>query len=72
MEAYRDVNGDSGISAYQIGDEGILVRFTSGATYIYTYGSAGSAHIERMKILARAGNGLNAYIIKNRVPYSKK
>lgn len=72
MEIYRDADGDSGVKEYQIGDDQILVRFRNGVIYTYTYASAGSGPIETMKVLARAGNGLNAYIVKNRVKYASK
>ena len=62
MERYLDVDGDSGVAAYEYGADYIRVRFTTGATYLYTYESAGKDNIEQMKALARRGNGLNAYI----------
>lgn len=73
MERYKNLGGDSGISSYEIADESITVQFTTGATYLYTYQSAGQAHIDQMKVLAKAGHGLNSYIKKyaNR-SYAKK
>lgn len=65
MERYKDLNGDSGVIAYEIGSDSITVEFKGGATYMYNYGSAGSAHIEKMKELAVSGDGLNSYINKN-------
>ena len=62
MESYRDIDGDSGVQAYEIGPDFIRVMFSTGAVYLYTYGSAGMQNIERMKQLARSGNGLNAFI----------
>ena len=62
MDLYRNIDGDSGVSAYEIGADFIRVRFSTGATYLYTYSSAGSENIEQMKILAREGNGLNSFI----------
>jgi hypothetical protein len=62
MELYKNIDGDSGVSAYEIGADFIRVQFSNGATYLYTYSSAGSENIERMKILAREGNGLNSFI----------
>lgn len=62
MERYRDVDGDSGVAAYEIGDNSITVKFKDGAVYLYTDASAGPRHIEQMKRLARAGDGLNSYI----------
>jgi hypothetical protein len=57
-----NVNGDSGVTAYEIGDDWIRVRFSTGAVYLYTAASAGTANIERMKVLAARGDGLNAFI----------
>ena len=62
MQPYKNVGGNSGVRAYEIGADSITVQFTEGATYLYTYGSAGSDAIERMKTLAAAGSGLNSYI----------
>jgi hypothetical protein len=62
MERYKNLGGDSGVSAYEIGDDSITVQFTSGAVYLYTYKGAGSSNIEKMKLLAAAGKGLNSYI----------
>lgn len=62
MEKYRDVDGDSGVVQYEIGPNFIRVRFSDGSIYLYTYASAGSENVERMKQLARAGDGLNAFI----------
>lgn len=65
MERYNDINGDSGIIAYESGNDYIKVQFSTGTIYRYTYKSAGSHNIERMKALARSGDGLNTYINKN-------
>ena len=65
MQSYMDRNGDSGVSAYEIGSDSITVQFKDGATYLYTNASAGRENIEVMKRLADSGDGLNAYI--NRV-----
>lgn len=65
MERYRDVDGDSNVAAYEAGDDFIRVQFNDGSIYLYTSASAGVLIIERMKNLARSGDGLNAYI--NRV-----
>lgn len=62
MEIYRNIDGDSGVSQYEIGDDYIRVKFSTGAQYIYTYSSAGMTNIEHMKKLAKSGDGLNAFI----------
>jgi hypothetical protein len=63
MERYTNLGGDSGVSAYEIGTEFIMVKFSgTSRTYIYSNRKAGSTHVENMKRLARSGNGLNSYI----------
>ncbi len=64
MERYNNLNGDSGVAAYEIGDDSIKVEFRDGHIYLYTYQSAGRENIERMKELAIAGRGLSTFIIK--------
>ena len=73
MERYKNLGRDSGISAYEIGNDSIKIQFSSGAVYLYTYSSAGRANIEEMKSLAVAGKGLNSYIMHNvREKYESK
>lgn len=62
MERYKNLGGDSGVVAYEIGSDFIRVQFSDGEIYLYTYASAGSHHIEHMKQLARNGQGLNSFI----------
>jgi hypothetical protein len=59
---YRDWDQDSGIRAYEIGSTHMDVAFKDGAVYRYTSLSAGQANIDRMIMLARAGDGLNEFI----------
>jgi len=62
MTPYRDWDRDSGIRAYAIGSTHVDVAFKDGAVYRYTSLSAGQANIDRMIVLARAGNGLKQFI----------
>ena len=62
MQTYRNINGGSGVVKSEYGDGWIRVRFRDGSTYEYRACRVGQSHIERMKVLADAGNGLNAYI----------
>jgi len=62
MERYKNLGGDSGVVAYEIGDKYIKVQFHDGSLYLYNYQSAGSNNIENMKELAIAGQGLNSFI----------
>lgn len=66
MTRYRNINGDSGVEAYEIGSDHIVVKFYSThRLYVYSYRKAGQYHVEQMKRLARIGDGLNSYINKN-------
>lgn len=66
MERYRNMGGDSGVSAYKIGADYIEIKFSGTTrTYTYSYRKAGSTHVENMKRLAQSGRGLNSYINKN-------
>jgi hypothetical protein len=62
MERYRNLGGDSGVAAYEIGSDSIKVQFRDGAVYLYNSQSAGSSNIEQMKSLATSGQGLNSFI----------
>lgn len=62
MERYKDLDGDSGISAFENDAESITVKFRDGSVYQYTYRSAGVINVEEMKYLAIRGRGLNSFI----------
>lgn len=75
MPIYKDIDGDSGVLSYEYGTDWITVEFERGQQrhYKYTYASAGSIHVDRMKTLADQGEGLNSYINKNvRKSYEQK
>jgi hypothetical protein len=62
VKGYGDNNGDSGILAYEYGDDWIRVQFKHGGTYVYQASDIGSAHLNMMKRLADSGTGLTTYI----------
>jgi len=62
MEHYKNLGGNSGVIAYEIGEDSIKVQFRDGALYLYDLQSAGRSNIEHMKELAMAGRGLNSFI----------
>lgn len=64
MTPYKNLSGASNIECYEIAADSITVRFNSGKeqNYLYTYQTPGSAIVEKMKVLAVQGQGLNAYI----------
>lgn len=65
LRRYRNLSGNSGVVAYEVGPDWIAVRFRNGETYRYTHASAGRLHVEEMKKLAHAGAGLSAYISRH-------
>ena len=62
MTKYKNLSGGSGIYAYTISDDSIIVQFNTGATYIYNYSIPGISYVEHMKKLALTGIGLNTFI----------
>jgi len=62
MQIYKNLDGDSGVQAYEYGTDFIKVKFSTGAVYVYTNASAGTHNIAEMKKLADEGKGLNAFI----------
>lgn len=62
MERYRNIKGDSGVLAFEAGDDYIKVRFVGGDVYLYTDAATGRRHVEQMKKLAAKGKGLSTYI----------
>lgn len=75
MPRYKDTDQDSGVVAYEYGQDWIEIEFRSGRERFYRYDAAraGKDHIQEMKRLAEAGDGLNSYIMRNvRDKYSSK
>jgi hypothetical protein len=73
MERYKNLSGDSGILAYEIGAAQITIEFLDGKKYLYDYKKPGKKDVEKMKALAVKGKGLATYInkfVRNR--FSKK
>ena len=62
MKRYKNLNGDSGVCAYEIKPHSITAAFHNRIRYLYDYQSAGAANVEEMKNLAAAGRGLSAFI----------
>ena len=73
MQRYKNISGNSGVIAYQIGRDSITIEFEDGAIYRYTYNSAGRSNIEQMKALAAAGSGLSTFVVRHvRKAYAAK
>ena len=62
MEKYGNYGRDSGVLEFEIGEDYIKVKFSDSSLYLYSYQKPGSPHVEKMKILAKNGIGLNSYI----------
>ena len=73
MTTYNSTSGKkSGVTAYEIYDDSILVEFRGGAKYLYSNSSAGENAVEEMKRLALNSNGLSTYIAQNKPDYETK
>lgn len=64
MTPYKNLSTDSGVTAFEIGDDNIIVEFKSGDKYLYSYAVPGKDAVEAMKVLATKGIGLSTYISK--------
>ena len=59
---YSNKRGHSAVTEYAALAKAIAIKFADGAVYLYDMDCPGPQHVERMKELARAGEGLYAYI----------
>lgn len=65
MTTYLNIDGDSGVEAYEFGAVYIDVRFKgTPRIYRYSYQGAGREEVEKMKELAKIGTGLHSFIDK--------
>ena len=62
MTPYRNLGGNSGVRAYEIGPDFIRVQFADGSVYWYTCKKPGPQNVEHMKRLAVDGRGLHSFI----------
>ena len=65
MTPYENASHKSGVIAYAILREAIVVEFRHGGKYLYDYDTTGREHVEEMKVLALEGRGLASYINMN-------
>lgn len=65
MLKYGNGNGNSGITAYAIGEDYIDVKFRTGKVYRYKQCNIGRLQFLNMQVLAMLGSGLNAFINKH-------
>ncbi len=64
MHRYKDLNGNSGVTAYDLGTDYIDVEFRDGKLYRYTHHVPGRQEVEIMKQLAEEGQNLATFINK--------
>lgn len=70
MTVYQSKSGKTaGVTSYKNGKDFIIVQFKEGATYKYSYKSAGENAIEKMKALATAQKGLSTFIAQQHPGY---
>lgn len=62
MQKYSNLSGKSGVTGFQIYEAAVAVEFSGKQTYLYSYQSAGVENVEKMKRLARKGEGLATFI----------
>jgi hypothetical protein len=60
MKPYGD--DKTGVTGYELTDNGIILRFKDGELYLYDDVKPGKRHIEQMKQLAKIGKGLSTYV----------
>lgn len=73
MERYANISGKSGVAAFETTADSITVLFKDGTYYLYTAASADIQNVLAMQTLAKAGSGLNSYIMRNaRMSYARK
>lgn len=66
MQRYRNLNGKSGIVAFEIGDDCVKIVFRDNSkVYLYSTRKIPAEKIERMKQLATSGRGLTTFISRN-------
>ena len=65
MKRYANRSGNSGVYAYDVQPDGLVVVFTSGAKYKYFRSALGEGRYQMAVSRAVNGNGLNSYLIKS-------
>ena len=62
LTPYLNLSGSSGVSAFALLRDSVVVQFGSGDIYLYGPQHPGADHVEHMKQLAVSGRGLSTYI----------
>jgi hypothetical protein len=73
MQAYGKPGGGSGVIAYEIGEDSIVLVFRDGEGYLYDAEHPGRQHVHRMQARARRHAGLATYVNQHvRDNYARK
>jgi len=62
MQRYRNWSGTSGVRAFEIGPDFIVLKWAGPDLYTYSYKTVGEQNVEEMKRLALRGSHLNKFI----------
>lgn len=62
MKRYTNKSGNSGITAFEVGKNYIIIQFKDGGKYLYNEVQPGKNHVQQLKFLAEEGKGLATYI----------
>ena len=73
MPRYANLSGDSGVVSYETTRDSITLQFVNGDRYLYTYARPGRDAVDRMKALAKEGQGLSTFVSQHvREAYGRK
>jgi hypothetical protein len=73
MPRYANLDGHSGVVAYETAPDSITLTFVGGERYLYDHARPGRDAVERMKKLAKTGRGLSTFVAQHvREAYARK
>ncbi len=62
MEAYKNLSGESGITAFKMNQTSCVIYYDDGSAYEYDETSTGTKNLAAIKVLAIKGRGLHTFI----------
>ena len=65
LTKYKNLSGESGVTAYKFLSNGIVLQFNHNEIYLYDNSKPGRLHVKQMKVLAIKGKGLTTYVNQN-------
>jgi hypothetical protein len=66
MTKYNNLSGKSDVSHFEIAEDEIRVKFkTNSRHFVYNSQKPGKVHVDKMILLAEAGQGLGTYIAQH-------